>query len=351
MTYLQIKMVTNSCGLAHCPLSVQGMVTGIGLLVVFMLAHAPSASGMTCSSSTCFNGGTCLVNNATGGTSCECPEHTVGVNCACDSSVCQNNRPCVNGVETFTCDCGQRYYGAFCQNKVGECGDSTCEYGSCVNTLGSYLCTCNPGYTGSNCDIDIDECTEDVSSCGPKRECINTFGSYRCNCTAGYEGYNCAGDVDECAVHNCNSNGLCTNNHHGGYKCSCFAGYDVITDCAETLGSDTKVDDDDDDDNTRRMNVLIGVLIPLSVLAVIIAVLAAVIKAVKSKDAVKRLKAARLQLRRDSNLLKIAACNENQVCVCPLFLCYGITSLINHFFIKFMQEMTHHNRLREGRYM
>ena len=245
-------------------LSVPRMVTGI--LVVFMLSNFTSASGTTCSSSgLCLNGGTCLVNSATGGWSCECPEHTVGVNCECDSSVCQNNRPCVNGIETFTCDCSDKFNGAFCEKKVGECGDSTCEYGSCDNTLGSYLCTCNPGYTGSNCDIDIDECSENVSSCGPEHECINTFGSYRCNCTTGYEGYNCTDDVDECVIsNNCSANG--------------------------------------DDNEAKKLTggvLIVTVLISLSVLAVIATVLA-VIKAVKWKRAVKRRKAATLQRQRDS---------------------------------------------------
>ena len=257
-------MMASSSGLAYWPLSLPRIVTGI--LVVFMLAHAPSASGTTCPYDVCLNGGTCLFNSATYDWSCECPENTVGVDCMCNSSVCHNNRPCVDGIDTFTCDCGQNYYGAFCENKVGECGDSICEYGSCDNTLGSYLCTCNPGYTGLNCHIDIDECSENVSSCGPEHECINTFGSYRCNCTTGYEGYNCSDDVDECVINNnCSANG--------------------------------------DDNEAKKLTggvLIVTVLIPLSVLAVIATVLV-VIKAVKWKRAaVKRRKAATLQRQRDS---------------------------------------------------
>ena len=229
----------------------------------------------TCSPNPCLNGGTCLLNTATGNWMCECPDNTGGDNCACDDSQCQNSRPCVDGDDYFTCDCGEHYAGEFCGDDVNECDvtPNICNFGLCENTV----------------------------------------GYYRCSCTVGYQGDTCTDDVDECADHNCSSNGLCSN-FLGGYNCSCFAGYDVTTDCAEPLGSDKNNKDVDEEEEKQLMDVLIAGLVLMSVLTVITVL--AVINDVKSERALKRKKASKPQRQQNRDLLNISDHRDHQVCFC-----------------------------------
>jgi len=47
----------------------------------------------------------------------------------------------------FLIACGQRYYGAECQQECGHCHDLT----QCVHTNGSCLTGCEVGYHGETC--------------------------------------------------------------------------------------------------------------------------------------------------------------------------------------------------------
>ena len=197
--------------------------------------------GDTCSSSPCLNGGTCQLNSATGNWMCECPDGTGGDNCACDGSLCQNDRPCIDGADNFTCNCGSRFTGPHCQTDVDECQTrpGLCNNGQCSNTHGLYACTCNPGYTGSHCGQDIDECASNP--------CLNGF-----NCT----------------------------NFNGGYNCICAGGYDVNSDCtnhSESSDDDTSSDHDetssDDDKSSDDFPVNLASIAMMAAIAIMLIML------------------------------------------------------------------------------
>jgi hypothetical protein len=81
----------------------------------------------------------------------------------CASSPCSNGATCVDGVNSFTCNCVPGFIGANCQTEVNECASAPCANGAtCVDQVNSYRCVCLPGYGGVNCQTDINECGSSV---------------------------------------------------------------------------------------------------------------------------------------------------------------------------------------------
>lgn len=61
--------------------------------------------------------------------------------------------------------------------------------GTCIDGINSYICQCGPGYTGSNCQFHINEC--DSQPCQSGGTCIDHVGYYTCHCPFGYTGLHC----------------------------------------------------------------------------------------------------------------------------------------------------------------
>ena len=62
--------------------------------------------------------------------------------------VCQNGGRCVDGINTYSCDCPPNYTGKYCQEDVDECSlnENVCLNGAtCTNTNGNYSCICVNG--------------------------------------------------------------------------------------------------------------------------------------------------------------------------------------------------------------
>jgi len=123
-----------------------------------------------CSSSPCLNGGTCLDTQF--GFVCTCPIGYEGILCTnlinvsfkkcflglsknfnsnfqsknCVSNPCSNGGTCMNGLNTFTCQCPSSYTGPTCQVYINYCASSPCQNNStCINQIGSYSCLCQTG--------------------------------------------------------------------------------------------------------------------------------------------------------------------------------------------------------------
>ena len=179
----------------------------------------------TCSFSPCLNGGTCLVNSTTGNWSCECPEYTSDDHCTCDDSYCENGRPCVNGENATSCDCGDAFTGSRCELDINECLDANfCNGGRCTNTHGGFACDCPSTRQGDRCENDVNECQVRPTICQNGAKCHNEpHFSYSCDCDDGYIGQNCQIDIDECASTPC-INGACVDTVNF-YSCVCDNGY------------------------------------------------------------------------------------------------------------------------------
>ena len=61
--------------------------------------------------------------------------------------------------------------------------------GACVDGLNTYICQCTSGYTGLTCS-DPDDCPA-VNPCQNSGTCVDGDGSYSCNCAGVYDGPTC----------------------------------------------------------------------------------------------------------------------------------------------------------------
>lgn len=109
----------------------------------------------------------------------------IGINCS-------GNGQCVDGINSFICDCDPGFAGVKCQNNLNECVDpGVCSgNGQCVDEIGHYSCSCSAGYNGTDCEINIDDCSP--NPCGKNGRCIDEVNSFTCQCSPGFTGTLCS---------------------------------------------------------------------------------------------------------------------------------------------------------------
>jgi len=73
----------------------------------------------------------------------------------CASSPCQNGGTCVDGINSYTCNCKKGYIGSNCETDRDGCASSPCQNGgTCVDGINTHTCNCEKGYTGYNCETE-----------------------------------------------------------------------------------------------------------------------------------------------------------------------------------------------------
>ena len=205
----------------------------------------------------CQNQGTCVDKNED--FFCDCTQNFKGRYCessmnACDSNPCQNNGKCERSYDKtsdswFACNCDDFHEGKFCEISCGgsvcgnECSSNPCSiFGKCVDGVNSWECQCQPGYSGLRCDKLQNPC--DSNPCLNNAVCEQTSPNvfaYHCTCPIGWTGPNCnikinACDSNPCFQHrfNPNTNSLdfsrstCVNFGDNSWRCEC--GDKIITD-------------------------------------------------------------------------------------------------------------------------
>ncbi|XP_021348029.1 signal peptide, CUB and EGF-like domain-containing protein 1 [Mizuhopecten yessoensis] len=67
-----------------------------------------------------------------------------------------NGHKCIDGLNTFTCQCSDGYTGNTCQIPPDYCKNHKCEHGAtCHNLLTNYTCSCLTGFKGQFCESKI----------------------------------------------------------------------------------------------------------------------------------------------------------------------------------------------------
>ncbi|CAH1800799.1 unnamed protein product, partial [Owenia fusiformis] len=137
----------------------------------------------------------------------------------CKDSPCKNYGSCIDGVDSYSCNCVAGYTGRRCETDIDECLSSPCPTnGICKDGLNGYTCTCRDGFTGLDCETDIDECQSDP--CLNGGSCLDRENGYICACVPGYTGTKCETDIDECAAHPCLNRAVCIDAVNK-YSCVC----------------------------------------------------------------------------------------------------------------------------------
>ena len=137
------------------------------------------AAGYACNAGECVaKPRACTVNN--GGCEQGCRDWSGGHECSCYAGydLADNGRSCEN---------------------IDECSSDPCENGgTCIDGLNSYSCQCPAGWTGSTCATNINECNS--NPCTNGGTCTDGINSYSCQCPAGWTGSTCATNINECAA-------------------------------------------------------------------------------------------------------------------------------------------------------
>ena len=104
----------------------------------------------------------------------------------CDPSPCDDGGICIDGVDSFYCECKSGFEGPTCSS-----GDSIYTHAHPLIKCISSACLVHMVLFFS---VDINECI-DIGPCLNNANCTNTPGSYFCSCSEGYRGDNCSGGV------------------------------------------------------------------------------------------------------------------------------------------------------------
>ena len=71
----------------------------------------------------------------------------------CDPNPCQNDGNCIDGINSFTCDCEDGFSGDICEVNIDECASFPClNGGTCIDGVNTFTCQCVPDFTGVACE-------------------------------------------------------------------------------------------------------------------------------------------------------------------------------------------------------
>lgn len=182
-----------------------------------------------CNPNPCANNATCQDSGEGVRYTCDCPPGYTGNNCDVNIDECGNNpdgclynNSCVDGINTYTCHCGN-YLGHHCQELPDFCTNN-CANGLCYNNynMSEAMCVCEfPYRKGAN-----GQC-EEINVCEVEKPCKNNStckrvspGQYKCVCPTGYTGFHCQHNINECDSNPCQHGGVCLDGL-ANYTCNC----------------------------------------------------------------------------------------------------------------------------------
>ena len=71
----------------------------------------------------------------------------------CDPNPCLNGGICIDGVNSFTCECEDGYSGETCEINDDDCDPNPClNGGTCTDGVNMFTCDCTDYFTGEICE-------------------------------------------------------------------------------------------------------------------------------------------------------------------------------------------------------
>lgn len=142
----------------------------------------------------------------------------------CYDSDCNDRGQCINGTNTYKCDCVKGYDADDCSVDINECENNQCQNGAtCIDLVAKYECACAKGYEGEFCQVDINECNSDP--CKHGGTCQDLIGHFKCDCPEGFVGKQCEAPLlITCENKPCKEGATCETgpNVHTGNNFTCF---------------------------------------------------------------------------------------------------------------------------------
>ena len=165
---------------------------------------------------------------------CRCKPGYTGINCQenindCLNATCFNGGSCIDGINSYTCDCKWPFMGRYCQTQM-KCSDNdesnrVCKNnGVCIEATSGVnysapRCVCKQGYEGADCSLKLDQCLS--RPCLNNGNCVwlKTENDFKCECLHGFTGKSCQLD-DVCLSSKvpCRNNSTCINIMHSSTK-------------------------------------------------------------------------------------------------------------------------------------
>ena len=108
-----------------------------------------------CINNDCNGHGQCI--NTIGSFKCVCQNGWTGKECESQYVACESSNPCLNGGKCnvkgdnqYECECVNGWGGRDCHINIDDCGGHLCQNNAqCIDGINTYTCQCQPGFTGT----------------------------------------------------------------------------------------------------------------------------------------------------------------------------------------------------------
>lgn len=148
----------------------------------------------------------------------------------CPGNNCKNGGTCVDGVNTYNCQCPPEWTGS--ARNEGGTGLGWVLPGGMLGTAWAELSCFTSGVVsasfmqvlcplaGQYCTEDVDECQLMPNACQNGGTCHNNHGGYNCVCVNGWTGEDCSENIDDCAMAACFQGATC-HDRVASFYCEC----------------------------------------------------------------------------------------------------------------------------------